>query len=116
MTMTQWIIAQSTGSSQTIRALWRDSGIVLDVGTGTAQIPIELCRRAPSLRVVAIDLAEHMLRVGHENVCRADLLERIQLQRVDAKCLPYAAETFAAVVSNSIVHHIAEPAVIFSEM
>ena len=50
---------------------------ILDVGTGTAQIPIELCRRASDAQVVAIDLAEHMLQLGRDNVRRAGLVERL---------------------------------------
>ncbi len=34
---------------------------VLDLGAGTAQIPIELCRRAANIHVTAIDAAQHML-------------------------------------------------------
>ncbi len=82
---------------------------VLDVGTGTAQIPIELCAQNRQVRVTAIDLAEHMLRIAGENVARAGLGERITLQRVDAKRLPYPDGRFTAVMSNSIVHHIPEP-------
>ena len=37
-------------------AAWGGGGSVLDVGTGTAQIPIELCRRSPLPVVTAIDL------------------------------------------------------------
>ena len=48
-------------------------GAVLDVGTGTAQIPVELCRQAVRLRVTGVDLAEHMLRLGRDNVSRAGL-------------------------------------------
>jgi ubiquinone/menaquinone biosynthesis C-methylase UbiE len=31
---------------------------VLDLGTGTAQIPIELCAQNPTVHVMAIDMAE----------------------------------------------------------
>jgi ubiquinone/menaquinone biosynthesis C-methylase UbiE len=82
---------------------------VLDVGTGTAQIPIELCGRDPLARVVAIDLAGHMLRVARENVSRRGFGDRIALELVDAKRLPYPGGRFGAVMSNSIVHHIAQP-------
>jgi ubiquinone/menaquinone biosynthesis C-methylase UbiE len=97
-------------------AVWDRRNPILDVGTGTAQIPIEVCRQAPAAQVVAIDLAEHMLRLGQENVRRAGLAERVQLQRLDAKSLPFAAGTFAAVISNSIIHHIPEPAGALAEM
>ena len=48
-----------------------DSGLTLDVGTGTAQIPIELCRRSPAIRIVAVDLADEMLKLARLNVERA---------------------------------------------
>ena len=88
---------------------------ILDLGTGTAQIPIELCRRAANARVMAIDLATEMLMVARLNVEIASLRDRIQLNRVDGKQLPYTAERFAAVMSNSIVHHIPEPARVLAE-
>ena len=59
--------------------------------------------------MVAIDLAESMLRLGRENIARRGLDQRIALVRVDAKRLPYAVGHFAAVISNSIVHHIPQP-------
>ena len=93
-----------------------DFANVLDVGAGTAQIPIELCRRHPTVRVVAIDMAEHMLRVGRTNVERAQLTERIELRLCDAKQMPFADHSFNGVMSNSIVHHIPEPFAVFAEM
>lgn len=89
---------------------------VLDVGTGTAQIPIALCARAAEAEIVAIDLADHMLALGRENVARAGLSARIRLERVDAKALPYADGAFETVVSNSIVHHIPSPEGVLREM
>jgi len=88
---------------------------VLDIGTGTAQIPIELCRRAPAPRVMAIDLAVSMLHLGRGNVEVAGLTGRIRLDRIDAKSLPYADDQFALVISNSIVHHIPEPLPVLRE-
>src|SRR5438309_5505783 len=78
-------------------AQWDGGNPILDLGTGTAQIPIELCRQSAAARVVAIDLAEHMLAVGRENVRRAGLAERIQLRRVDAKGVPFGDASFGAV-------------------
>lgn len=98
-------------------AAWaHPAGTVLDVGTGTAQIPIELCQQSTSVQIVAVDMAEHMLRLGQDNVHSAGLEGRIQLQRCDAKRMPFPDASFAAVVSNSIVHHIPEPGAVLSEM
>src|SRR5690242_17704621 len=52
---------------------------VLDLGTGTAQIPIEIGRRHAAVRVVAVDLAENMLALGRRNVAAARLETRIGL-------------------------------------
>ena len=82
---------------------------VLDLGTGTAQIPIELCRRSSEVRVLAVDAATSMLDVAIGNVDVAGLRERIMLSCVDAKALPYEDGRFPIVMSNSIVHHIPEP-------
>jgi ubiquinone/menaquinone biosynthesis C-methylase UbiE len=94
--------------------------IVLDVGTGTAQIPIELARelgqRGVPVQITAIDLAVQMLKIGQENIDRAGLKERICLSVVDAKQMPYPDGSFDWVISNSIIHHIPEPSLSLSEM
>jgi ubiquinone/menaquinone biosynthesis C-methylase UbiE len=87
----------------------REAGSVLDLGTGTAQIPIELCRRTDRFSVVAVDAARNMLVVAAENVAADGLADRIQLRLGDAKSLPFDDAAFEAVTSNSIVHHLPEP-------
>jgi ubiquinone/menaquinone biosynthesis C-methylase UbiE len=96
--------------------VWDGANPILDFGTGTAQIPIEICRHSWTADVVGIDLARHMLEVGNRNVRRAGLTDRIQLQLCDAKSTPFADGQFAAVISNSIVHHIPEPVSVVAEM
>src|SRR5262245_9098973 len=97
-------------------AVWDGRNPILDVGTGTAQIPIELCRQAPRAMVVGIDLAAHMLAVGEENIRRAGLQDRVRVERVDAKHIACPDGSYAAVISNSIIHHIPEPRAVFAEM
>ncbi len=89
---------------------------VLDVGTGTARIPIELCRRSFACQVTAIDLADDMLKVARRNVNQAGLERVIRLERVDAKQLLYDDGNFDAIISNSIVHHIPEPQHVVQQM
>ena len=83
-----------------------ERGDVLDLGTGTALIPIELCRRNPNCRVMAIDLAVAMLDLARLNIEVAGLSQRIQLAQVDAKQMSFRDQMFDAVVSNSILHHL----------
>lgn len=89
---------------------------ILDVGTGTAQIPIEFCRQSATGLIVAIDLAKEMLAVAQRNVAAAGFAERIRLQLVDAKTMPFVDGKFHAVMSNSIIHHLPEPAGTFAEI
>ena len=89
---------------------------VLDVGTGTALIPLELCRRGKQWHVVAVDLAKAMLEVAAQNVAAAGLEAAIELQLVDAKRLPFEDCEFPVVMSNSIIHHIPDPADCLAEM
>jgi len=97
-------------------SIWPGQGPILDVGTGTAQIPIELCRAVPWARVVGVDLSAAMLAVGRENARRAGLSDRLRLERCDAKSLPFAEGEFGAVISNSIAHHLPRPAEVLAEM
>jgi ubiquinone/menaquinone biosynthesis C-methylase UbiE len=89
---------------------------VLDVGTGTALIAIELCRRSADAGVEAIDLAKHMLDRAAANVKRAGLGKRIHLTLADAKATRLTAGAYDTVMSNSLVHHIPEPAAVLAEM
>lgn len=91
------------------------SGEALDLGTGTALIPIELCRQHPAARVTAADASVSMLAVARQNVERAGLADRIRLDQVDAKRLPYPDGAFGVVISNSLVHHLADPRPMFAE-
>lgn len=88
---------------------------VLDLGTGTALIPVELARSGFSGPITGIDLAEEMLALGRRNVEQSGYAN-ITLERVDAKRLSYADGSFDVVMSNSIVHHIAKPEQTFFEM
>ncbi|MGZ3416695.1 MAG: class I SAM-dependent methyltransferase [Polyangiales bacterium] len=91
---------------------------VVDVGTGTARIPIALCSLHPSCKVVASDLANHMLRVARTNIDGAGLGDRIELVKADAKGARDVLRdgSFDVVMSNSIVHHIPSPVRLFEEL
>lgn len=91
-------------------------GTYLDVGTGTALIPIALAATDRRSEIVGVDGASQMLEVGRRNVDQFLLAPRIELQLCDAKAMPFADGRFEAVISNSIVHHIPEPETVFREM
>ena len=96
-------------------ALSPGPGEILDLGTGTALIPLELCRQDTAARVLAVDVARHMIDVAGRNVVRAGMADRIRLERVDCKRLPYRDGRFGTVMSNSIFHHIPQPVTVLAE-
>lgn len=81
----------------------------LDIGVGTALIPIEICQNIQAIRITGIDLAASMLHVAKCNIEVAGLTDQIRLDLIDAKALPYLDEQFSVVMSNTILHHIPEP-------
>lgn len=87
-------------------ALAPAGGLMLDMGTGTARIPILIAQQAPEWQIQAIDLADHMLQIGHQHILAAGLQAQITLARLDAKSLPYPNAHFDMVISNSLVHHL----------
>ena len=91
-------------------------GEILDVGTGTARIPITLAGIDPNARVLAIDLAGEMLGVAARNVEVAGLGGRIRLMHGDAKALGLADGAFEAVLCNSLVHHVPDPMPALAEL
>jgi ubiquinone/menaquinone biosynthesis C-methylase UbiE len=91
-------------------------GWFLDVGTGTALIPLVLATADRHARILAVDGAAHMLATAQEHVRKAGLAQRIELQKHDAKQINLEDGRFEAVISNSIVHHIPEPVTVLSEM
>lgn len=85
------------------------NGIILDVGTGTARIPIIVGEKRPQWQITAIDLSVNMLKIGQQNITAAGLDDQITLGLVDGKNLPYPDQYFDMVISNSIVHHLPDP-------
>ncbi|NEP41854.1 MAG: class I SAM-dependent methyltransferase [Okeania sp. SIO2G4] len=91
-------------------------GLVLDVGTGTARIPILICQQQPEWQIIGIDLSKNMLTIGERNIEKAQLQSQVKLELVDAKKIPYSEHSFEMVISNSIVHHLSEPLLLFQEV
>ncbi|HWO18901.1 MAG TPA: class I SAM-dependent methyltransferase [Kofleriaceae bacterium] len=89
-------------------------GRLLDIGTGPGHIAIRIAELS-DLDVTAIDLAETMLAIARLRAAASPARHRIHLARGDAKATGFPERTFDAVVSNSLAHHLPDPAALFTE-
>lgn len=96
-------------------AVYPEPKDVLDVGTGTALIPVELCRQVSTCRVMAADLSTAMLEQARYRIEIAGMIGRIQLDRSDAKAMLYRDGMFDLVMCNGTLHHFADPLVVLNE-
>lgn len=92
------------------------AGIALDLGCGPADIAMRLVKAFPGWQVHGLDGADAMLNHGRSAVRRAGLDARIQLIKgyLPGAVPPLAA--YDAVISNSLLHHLADPAVLWDSV
>jgi ubiquinone/menaquinone biosynthesis C-methylase UbiE len=57
-----------------------------------------------------------MLKLARKNIERAGFNDRIDVQLVNGRKMPYADGQFSALISNSIIHHIPNPVDCFAEI
>ena len=91
------------------------AGDMLDLGCGPGHIPMLVVERLPDARVLGIDLAVHMLRAAERRRLASPHAARVELRRGDAKSLDLADASFDAVFSNTLLHHLPDPAPFLNE-
>jgi 2-polyprenyl-3-methyl-5-hydroxy-6-metoxy-1,4-benzoquinol methylase len=84
-------------------------GEALDLGCGPADPTVRLVRANPALAVVAVDAGPVMLSLAGERIEKEGLSDRIRLERRRLPDPSLAGRRFDVVVSNSLLHHLADP-------
>ena len=93
-----------------------ESGRVLDLATGTADLALRILRHAPSAEVVGLDPSPKMLEAGRSKIEQAGLGARIELVLGDAEALPFAAQSFDGVSIAFGIRNVPDRARALSEM
>lgn len=89
-------------------------GAILDLGCGPAAIPLRLARLLPQWQIHGVDGSPAMLAAGREAVRREGLEDRIKLLHgILPGMLPLPRTHYGAVISNSFLHHLADPMVLW---
>lgn len=89
---------------------------VLDLGCGPADISIRFARAYPDCEITGVDGAEAMLAFGREAIEAAGVAARIRLRHAHLPATLAGEETVDTVISNSLLHHLADPAVLWETL
>lgn len=85
-------------------------GYILDLGCGPADIDLRFAERYPHAVIHGVDGAEAMLaEARHALARRPDLQGRIELILALLPDLDLSQTQYAAVISNSLLHHLHRP-------
>lgn len=94
--------------SQALEALrLAGTGRLLDVGCGTGEFERLAHQRFPEATLVGVDVTPAMLAVAREKFRHTPL---VAFQMAHAEALPFASDSFDAVVSCNMLHHVREVA------
>lgn len=89
-------------------------GHLLDLGCGPADIPLTLAQRHRGLRIHALDGAPSMLELARQKLHAAgEPGRRVELLCEHLPCPRLATHGYEVVASNSLLHHLADPAVMW---
>jgi demethylmenaquinone methyltransferase/2-methoxy-6-polyprenyl-1,4-benzoquinol methylase len=70
---------------------------ILDVATGTADMPIMMMKYLHPQKITAIDISEGMLEIGRKKISRLNLNSSITLQTGDSEAIDFSDNNFDAI-------------------
>lgn len=90
---------------------------ILDLATGTADVPLYLLQRTKNIRqIYGIDMSRSMLKIGEKKIARADFSDRILLREGDINQIPFAQNRFDAVTIAFGIRNVEDPAHVLREI
>lgn len=83
----------------------------VDLGCGSGDVTLRFARAFAACEVTGIDASEAMLACAQTAIVRADLAARVRVHRayIGADVAPDFSHAFDTVISNSLLHHLADP-------
>lgn len=88
------------------------TGTILDLGSGTGYLAVQIARRAPGLQVHGIDLSRQMVKIAGR---RARGVDNAQFVFGNAARLPFNDNSIDLVISTGASHHWKTPRLVFDE-
>jgi ubiquinone/menaquinone biosynthesis C-methylase UbiE len=92
-------------------------GRVLDIGTGSGRLAIELAKvKNCHFEIIALDISGEMLKRARENARKAGVEDKIKFVLASASFLPFQDESIDLVISYASLHHWSKPVSVFKEI
>ena len=92
-------------------------GAILDLGCGPAAIPLRLAALFSNCRIHCVDGAARMLEQGRQAAQLQGLDDRVVFfQGTLPDRLPLPQQRYPVVISNSFLHHLADPMVLWNAL
>ena len=91
-------------------------GAMVDLGCGPGDIPVRFARVLPGFTITAVDGSEPMIALARQAGKEAGVEDRVRLLCARLPMLPLPLQSFDAVVSNSLVHHMPDPRLFWNEV
>jgi len=88
------------------------NGTILDLGSGTGYLSIDIAKRTPSLQVYGIDLSRQMVKIAGRHV---EAVENAHFVYGNAANLPFKDNSIDLVISTGSLHHWKTPGRVFDE-
>ena len=90
------------------------AGYILDLGCGPGDICFRFAARFPACSVMGVDGSRAMIRLANERKARDSVTDdRVRFIEGLLPGAPIPEVPFAAVISNSLLHHLHEPLVLW---
>jgi len=89
-----------------------ETGVLVDLGSGTGFLAIEIAKRAPQLKVYGIDLSKAMVKIARRH---AQATKNVQFEFCNAAELTFKDDSIDFIVSTGSLHHWKKPVKVFNE-
>jgi ubiquinone/menaquinone biosynthesis C-methylase UbiE len=90
-----------------------NKGVLIDIGSGTGFLSIEIAKRAPKLTIYGIDLSVKMVEIASGN---GREFKNVTFKVANAIQLPFKDNSVDFIVSTGSFHHWQQPFKVFNEI
>lgn len=109
-TITSWRLRESARRWMLQAVTWRGDERVLDVGCGNGFLLTEVAKHLTSGSVTGIDLwktnaGDQSPDLARRNAGLEGVADRVEIQNVDARAMPFEDSRFDVIVSSLMLHH-----------